>query len=199
MSLKKPLVVANILLTVLIAGLAVQFILPRLKGSGEGPGESASPSERRVETLPVPSGPQGMNRYLPIIRQDMFHTRIQKKSASSKAPPPEPEEIKVTRLNLELMGTVVGREGDSYAVIAQGRAPEGEVYRVNDTIQNSRLLEILEDRVILDVDGEKQALVIEYDLDSRGGQVDAARSPEKRSVSRDQRRGFRGPRTLPGT
>ena len=199
MNPRKGLLLANILLTVLILGLVAQIVYSRLPGRGQGPDKTISSPEGQVETTPVPSGPQGMTRYQPIVRQDIFDTRIQKKTPPPKPPPPEPEEIEVTRLNLELMGTAVGEAGDSYAVIARGRAPEGEVYRVDDMVQNARLLEILEDRVILEVNGDKQALVLQYEMGPEGSRA-GLRAPSAGRSGQDRRqRGFRRPSRLPGT
>jgi type II secretory pathway component PulC len=75
------------------------------------------------------------------------------------------DEIQASRRSLHLKGTVVGgNKGESYAVISDSKAAEGEVYRLNDLLQNARIVEILPDRVILEAEGKYEAIAISYEL-----------------------------------
>jgi general secretion pathway protein C len=92
-----------------------------------------------------------------ITAKDVFHT----KKETGKTPGKEQdEEIKVTDLNLELKGTVVGDGKESYAFILDRGSRKEEVYYANDYVMGAQILRIMKGRVILNVDGREEALLM---------------------------------------
>ncbi|RJR42025.1 MAG: hypothetical protein C4576_16800 [Desulfobacteraceae bacterium] len=166
MEVKKYLMLMNVVLTALIAWAAynayVSWSAERQKGSST----SRSGISQPVKTAQAnPSA--GLSYYQSIITNDIFGTTRQKPAEQIERPKPAAE-IPVSRRNLSLRGTVVGRDNNSYAVISESRSPEGEVFRVNDLLQNARILEILPDRVILEAEGKQEVLIITFDLKTEG-------------------------------
>ena len=98
---------------------------------------------------------QKQQTYEIIIHRDIFKT----KKVAQKAIPEKEKQIKVTDLNLKLMGTVVGKDRDCFAIIMDGSTKKLDLYHLNDFIQGTRIVGILSDRVILDLDGEEECLL----------------------------------------
>jgi type II secretory pathway component PulC len=95
--------------------------------------------------------------YALITAKDVFHTT---KETAKTAGKDQTDEIKVTGLNLELKGTVVGDGKDFYAFIMDRGSRKEEVYYVNDFVMGAQILRIMKGRVILNVDGREEALLM---------------------------------------
>jgi type II secretory pathway component PulC len=95
--------------------------------------------------------------YALIASKDVFHTAKQVAKTGSKG---QAEEIKVTELNLELKGTVVGEGKESYAFILDKGSKNEEVYYRNDFVMGAQILRIMKGRVIMNVDGREEALLM---------------------------------------
>lgn len=90
-----------------------------------------------------------------IIRRDIFKT----KKVPQKAITEWEETIKTTDLNLKLIGTVVGKDRDCFAIILDGNTKKPDLYHLNDFIQGTRITEILSDRVVLTLEGLEECLM----------------------------------------
>ncbi len=92
-----------------------------------------------------------------IALRDVFRTTKETTKRGGKG---EREEIKVTELNLELKGTVVGDGKDSYAFILDRESKKEEVYYANDFVMGARIVGIMKGRIVLNVDGREEALLM---------------------------------------
>jgi len=92
-----------------------------------------------------------------IASRDVFHTT---KLVGKTAGKDLAAEIKATELNLELKGTVIGDGKDFYAFILDKGSSKEEIYYVNDFVGGARIDSIMKGRVILNVDGRKEALLM---------------------------------------
>jgi general secretion pathway protein C len=95
--------------------------------------------------------------YALIASKDVFHTTKETAKTTGKD---QGEEIKVTELNLELKGTVVGDGKESYAFILDRGSRKEEVYYANDYVMGAQIIRIMKGRVILKVDGMEEALLM---------------------------------------
>ncbi len=94
-----------------------------------------------------------------IVSRNIFQAALEKKK-------PEPVEKKVveeaqpTKLNLVLLGTVVGDDEDARAIVVDKTAKKQDIYRVGDAVQGAIIETIGRGKVTLDVNGRKESLLI---------------------------------------
>jgi general secretion pathway protein C len=79
----------------------------------------------------------------------------------------EIENLEPTSLKIALLGTVVGSEQDSFAIIEEKGGKKQGLYKVGDSIQSAVLKRILRSKVILTVQGRDKILTIEEEAASR--------------------------------
>lgn len=177
----------------LLSGLLLWVVYGMVRGdAAPGPGTASKepvPTHRPGSGRPDASTARRLAVYQEIVGKDIFETTP---SISPTAPEPESkeEDIDITRLNVRLMGTMVG-DRNAYAVIADGRTRKEDIYRVGDPLQNTVIADIRTDRVILDVDGRKEALVL-FPEDAAGKEGVASPAPARRAP-----RGRPAPRQAP--
>ena len=112
--------------------------------------------------------PKKIGDYQAIVEADIFGT----KKAVPKVPVKQ-KEIQATNLNLELKGTVVGENGESFAIIWDKKTRKQDLYFLNDFVQGAHIVRIMHDRVILSIEGRKEAMSMSYE------RVNPAASEEK--------------------
>jgi len=157
--LRKSLLGVNALLTGLIVWMAATIFLgwnsEEHSAGSPGPEESvkSSPAERSAGKM------MNIAAYQKIIQGDIFETAGAVPKSLPVPAPKEKEEIIPTQLNLRLKGTMLGDE-TSFAVIADGRTNQEQIYARNENVQNARIADILSDRVILEVNNRKEALIL---------------------------------------
>jgi hypothetical protein len=88
---------------------------------------------------------------------------------------------KESELNLELKGTVGGTGKTSYEVIIDRDSSIENVYSLGDFITGARVTEVLNSKVVLDVNGERQALMLEQD-NSPAEQVGSIKRAQRQVV-----------------
>jgi len=206
MKLRRYLLLINVVLTALLGWAAYSVYVSWSADRQRESSTSRTGIPQPVNTSQAGSS-SGPSYYQSIITQDIFGTSKQK--PPEQVEKPKVVEIPVSRRSLSLKGTVVGRNNDSYAVISEARAPEGDVFRVNDMLQNARILEILTDRVILEADGKQEVLIITYELDAEEksapvGEIQklssgVAPGAEVQRPGKAARNRFPGPGRLPGS
>jgi type II secretory pathway component PulC len=159
---KKILLLINISLTGLLLWTATEMIMSWASGRKD------TGSLHPVNTAAT-ARDDGMDRkarslrdYQLIIEHDIFRTR----KRSSPIPQKDFKEVKATELDLRLMGTVVGENRESYAIIWDGSTNEEDLYYRDHFIQRARIVKILPDRVILEKDGSEEALILSYETPS---------------------------------
>jgi len=149
------MLLGNILLSSLILRAGVSIAATWVsKGQKEDSVFSLS-SKMSVPKNHTSSKAKRLEDYALITAKDVFHTT---KDTAKTARKDQGEEIKVTELNLELKGTVVGDRKGSYAFIMDKGSRNEEVHYVNDYVMEVQILRIMKGRVILNVEGREEAL-----------------------------------------
>lgn len=108
------------------------------------------------------------NYYRNILDRNVFKSI----ESEDKVKKTEEEEVDVETLNytslkLSLVGTVVGEEKNTFAVIKEDSKKEQELYRVGDTIQGALIKDILRGKIVLRVGDRDEILAIEEGEPSR--------------------------------
>jgi hypothetical protein len=93
-----------------------------------------------------------------IVSRNIFEAALEKKSEPVKTK--VEEEVKPTKLNLVLLGTVVGDENDARAIVVDKTANKQDIYRIGDAVQGALIESIGRGRITLDVNGKKESLLI---------------------------------------
>jgi general secretion pathway protein C len=92
------------------------------------------------------------------------------------------EELKQTELQLKLWGTVIGGEGDSYAVIEDAKDRSQNLYKVDDQVQNAVIKEIHREKVVLMVNNDYEILEMEK---MESGPAVRSASPRQQEIQRE--------------
>jgi type II secretory pathway component PulC len=154
MNLKRFLLLGNILLSCLVVWVGVSIVVTWASNRRAGDSTLSVQAKASIPKDLTASKGKRLEDYALITAKDVFHTTKQ------TAGKDQSEEIKVTDLNLELKGTVVGDGKDSYAFILDRGSRKEEVYYVNDFVVGAQILRIMKGRVILNVDGKEEALLM---------------------------------------
>lgn len=109
-----------------------------------------------------------MDTYQSIIARDLFKTREDAKPEKAVTDI-ELEKLEKTSLKLKLFGTITGRSDDDYAVIEDSQKRKQGLYKKGDTIQQAEVKLVLRKKVVLNVNGKDEILVMEEDKTSSGG------------------------------
>jgi len=94
-----------------------------------------------------------------IIVRNIFEA-VPEQAAKPKQPVPEEKEPEKTTLKLVLQGTVSGSERDARAIIIDEKEKKQDLYQVGDAVQGAIITAIERGRVILELNGSKQFLMI---------------------------------------
>jgi len=157
MNLKRFLLLGNIVVSGLIIWVGVSIVTTWASSRRAGDSALSVPSKMSIPKDLTSSKGKRPEDYALITAKDVFHTTKETPKTSGKD---QAEEIKVTDLNIELKGTVVGEGKDSYAFILDKGSKKEEVYYVNDFVMGAQILKIMKGRVILNVDGREEALLM---------------------------------------
>ena len=155
MSFKKPLLLINICLAVLVLCIALNTFHTWNYKRHEKTRLQNEVLKTKSLNGTSSAKPKKPEDYEIIIRRDIFKT----KKVPQKASTEQEKTIKITDLNLKLMGTVVGKDRDCFAIILDGSTKKPELYHLNDTIQGTRIVGILSDRVILNLEDREECLM----------------------------------------
>lgn len=121
----------------------------------------ATVAEPEVERTEIERKPDD---FTIIVDRNIFQAVITK--VEKEETPPAPEELAATKLKLSLMGTISGTERDSRAIIADDLKKLQDIYQVGDSIQGALIKTIERGRVILQVNGADEELLLK---DREGG------------------------------
>jgi type II secretory pathway component PulC len=157
MNLKRFLLLGNVLLSGLIMWVGVSIVTTWASSGRTGDTDLIVPSKMSMPKDLASSKGRRLEDYALIASKDVFHTT---KETAKTAGKDQAEDLKVTELNLELKGTVVGEGKDSYAFILDKGSRKEEVYYANDYVMGAQILRIMKGRVILSVDGREEALLM---------------------------------------
>lgn len=113
--------------------------------------------------LPVgPESPGGVSGYQAIVDRNLFNTGKKPLAEPGKgAAGIDVDKLKQTGLKLKLWGTGIGPDGQTYAVIEDPKTREQLLYRPGDTVQKAAVKMVLRQKVVLNVDGRDEVLIME--------------------------------------
>ncbi|WP_446008660.1 type II secretion system protein N [Candidatus Electrothrix sp.] len=136
--------------------------------------DQSTTSENREETLPtdlpgdVPAVGQTIDYENPdfqvIIRRNIFQLTQQEEPVITEEQPTliekQPVKEVQTALNLTLLGTVTGDKQAARAIIVEDNKNEQKLYQIGDAVQGAIIESIERGKVILDVFGAQEALLM---------------------------------------
>ena len=109
-----------------------------------------------------PESPGDVADYQAIVDRNLFNTGKKPLADPGKgAAGIDVDKLKQTGLKLKLWGTGVGPDGQTYAVIEDPKTREQLLYRPGDTIQKAAVKMVLRQKVVLNVDGRDEVLIME--------------------------------------
>jgi type II secretion system protein C len=158
--MKKLFQTANLLILTLAVYCMVDFFyrFVEIKRSDFNPsGTPAGPP--KLEELNKNSP---LSSYKMIADRDLFDS-IQKGSAENHPPAADIDSLKKTNARLKLLGTISGNDNNSdiaRAVIERITLKSQGLYKVGDTVEHAKIIEIYRNSVILDIDGRKEKLML---------------------------------------
>jgi len=101
---------------------------------------------------------KGKTEYKVIVERDLL--QVAKKSADEKNLPLEKDVVRpIAEMGLTLKGTIAGPKEVARAIIEEKR--EQKSYKIGDEIKGAAILAIYRNKVIMDVNGQEQMLVVE--------------------------------------
>jgi len=156
MNSKKFLVLGNLVVMALVFWMAASIVLTwvsQRRSVGFFKGDALGPPGSREA---VPRQSKTLADYAVISEKDVFRSAKDTAQSGGK----EEADIKVTELNLQLKGTVVGEGRSSYAVIVDHDSGKEEVYFQDDFVLGARITRITRSKVILDLNGKEEALLM---------------------------------------
>ena len=116
-----------------------------------------------------------ITNYRYITQRDLFGIRRNKKKQPIKDNLPQIENIEPTDLDVRLWGTVTGNKSKSYAIIESeipgSRYRKQQLLQIGDKVLTASIEEIYRNKVILNVEGEKQVLTLEKYQDRQSGRA----------------------------
>ena len=180
MNVKKSLLLLNILLTGLV--LWTGFKIYDTWASHKRLEKRSIAADLDTKGVEKPGTRKFKKRsdYRFIVSRDIFKTTA-KPSRRSMA-----QKIDVGKLKentrFELMGTVVGEDGNSYAIIREKNKKEQDLYALDDAIDDVKISQILSDRVVIEKDGTEEVLVISHER----GRAPRMSKPVKRPIAYSQ-------------
>lgn len=94
-----------------------------------------------------------------ILKRNIFQASLEAVPVEPEEPE-EPEELEPTKLQLTLFGTITGDEQDARAIIVDGRKKEEDIYYLGDAVQGAFIRKIERGKVVLEVNGRNEVLLI---------------------------------------
>lgn len=128
-------------------------------------------SRRHTQNIVIPHPPAVKKQGRPSL--DYFNAVVERNLFSSgeevtqEIKEEEIENLEPTSLKIALLGTVVGSEQDSFAIIEEKGRKKQDLYKVGDSVQSAVVKRILRGKVILTVQGRDKILTIEEEAASR--------------------------------
>ncbi len=122
---------------------------------------------------------RGLDYYDVITERDLMHLAARPAGSGNKIPNGENVQLPLIEMGLTLRGTIAGFDEIARAIIeSQGKQA---LYKIGDRIQGAEIVAIFRNKVVFDVNGQEQMLVV------KETQSKAGRSSSARTASRPQR------------
>jgi len=109
-----------------------------------------------------------------IVTRNIFQASLE---SVAQKPVEVVEELAPTSLNLILLGTVTGNDRDARAIIVDNKEKKQDLYQVGDAVQGAFIESIERGKITLDVNGNKEALLIK---EREGGGPGAPNVPQSK-------------------
>jgi len=141
------------------------------KGQEQQPSGANGPAAQRKPhpQASVAASKKG-DAYQIIVQRNIFGAVLDQKTVVEEEPKKEEPEAEKTTLKLTLLGTISGDERDARAIIVDEKSKRQDIYQIGDAVQDALITEIKRGKVILDVDGKRQFLVIKDRKESGVGE-----------------------------
>ena len=121
------------------------------------------PAEKTRQVL------QKTSNYQIIVDRNIFEAVLEQKVKLKKKEPVQVEKVpEPTTLKLILHGTVSGNDQDARAIIVDQKEKKQDIYQIGDAVQSALITAIERGKVVLEVNGKKQLLLIK-DREGGGG------------------------------
>ncbi|MBW2311124.1 MAG: type II secretion system protein GspC [Deltaproteobacteria bacterium] len=125
-------------------------------------------------------GKYSLDYFSAVIERNLFTSGEQ---VAQEIDEEEIENLEPTSLKIALLGTVVGSEQDSFAIIEEKGKKKQALYKVGDNVQSAIVKKILRGKVILNVQGRDKILTIEEEAASRRTREVARAEPIRQGKS----------------
>jgi general secretion pathway protein C len=119
------------------------------------------------------------SHYNSIAQRNLFTIENKTAAAEKKI---NIENLKETKLDLKLWGTVAGDSVKAYAVIEDLKSRKQNLYRPGDTIEDATIKMIIREKVVLTVDGKDE--ILQMQKVQKGGTTRRASGPVGRQPPR---------------
>ncbi|MBW1802762.1 MAG: hypothetical protein JRJ85_18750, partial [Deltaproteobacteria bacterium] len=102
-----------------------------------------------------------MGHYKAIWERNLFGTkRAEDPQTAASDLMSQIDQLALTTLNCTLIGTIINENGDSWAIIKDNQGNTQEKYKVGSMISGARVVMILRNKVVLNIDGKDELLVM---------------------------------------
>jgi general secretion pathway protein C len=156
-------------------------------------------SGKHTQNIGVPRPPSVMKQgkppldyFTPLVERNLFASS-EHEQVAQEVKEEGLENMEPTSLKISLLGTVVGSEEDSFAIIEEKVGKKQGLYKIGDSIQSAVVKSILRGKVILSVQGQDKILTIEEDAASRrtstvarAGPISPIRQGESIAIDRSE-------------
>jgi type II secretion system protein C len=202
MNLRKIPLLANVLLVGLILWVGTSAFLTWKNDREKRQQPAAFDTDERNRQETVKGREKRLRDFRFLTDRNIFKTALKhgnQKQAGAQ------EEVKITQLDLKLKGTVLGDNHDnSFAIIQDGKKNEQELYYLRDFVHGAQIEKILSDRIILNLAGKQEVLIMSDEPDPAPGVVrrpstTTRRTTPRRVVRRPTRKVIRRPVKPPVT
>jgi len=185
--MKYALTIINLILITIGAFAVVQsFYTVALSQVHIGPVPEITAQQKEKKRY-QPDEIKPIAHYQPIALRDLFRIRSKADIQLPQEQAPAVEDMEPTDLDIRLWGTVSGTHGTAFAVIASippgQRRVQQQLFQEGDAVLSAKIDAIYRDKVVLEVDGDRQVLKLEKYQYLRQG-----RSRLKRSIPKKPRK-----------
>ena len=134
-----------------------------------------------------------LEHYKDIWERNLFSVQVQESEADrNQRLLAQIDQLSLTDLNCSLVGTIINDGGASSAIIRDNRGGREDRYTVGDKVQGAEVVMILRNKVVLDIDGKKELLIMGIEkirAEQREADRNAGKTPkgavETYNVSKD--------------
>ena len=114
-----------------------------------------------------------LNTYRSIWERNLFAVTVdESEQRQARSLAAKIDQLSLTSLNCSLIGTIVNEGGDSWAIIRDNQNKRQDRYTVGSTIRGAKVRMILRNKVVLNINGKDELLVMGIERLRAEGPVD---------------------------